>query len=169
MPDLEPPDSFHLSAARGWLELGNATEAGEELARVSSPHLNHPDVLEVRWEVCAAGRSWDAAADVAEQLVAVAPDRVSGWVHRAFAIRRMRQGGLPLAWAALRPAWERFPNVPVIPYNLACYAAQSGRLDEAWDWLGRAVTAAGDVQCVKAQALRDPDLEPLWERIRGMK
>jgi hypothetical protein len=28
---LDPPDTFHLSAAIGWLELGNWQEANEEL------------------------------------------------------------------------------------------------------------------------------------------
>src|SRR5215208_708179 len=31
--ELCPPDSHHLLAAEGWLELGNAAEAGEEIAR----------------------------------------------------------------------------------------------------------------------------------------
>ena len=149
----------------GWLELGNPMEAGEEIARISPALLDHPDVLEVRWEVCASGRSWDAAHAVAETLVRTAPDRSSGWVHRAYALRRKPGGGLGPAWEALHPAAGKFPKVPIIPYNLACYAAQLGRLDEAMDWLRRAAKAGGDTKAIKRMAMRDDDLKALWDRI----
>ena len=168
MIKLEPPNTHHLRAAIGWLELGCPVEAGEEIARISPESLNHPDVLEVRWTVCAAGRSWDIALAVAEMLVRVAPERSAGWVHRAYAMRRLRHGGLQLAWAALRPAFEMFPKEEVIPYNLACYDAQSGRLDAAWDWLRKAIEAAGNVKMIKERALADSDLQPLWQRIREL-
>jgi tetratricopeptide (TPR) repeat protein len=167
-PPLEPPNTHHIRAAIGWLELGNHAEAGEEIARITPGLLNHPDVLEVRWAVCAAGGSWDAALAVAESLVSVAPERSSGWVHRAYALRRVKSGGLQLAWAALRPAYEKFPKEDLIPYNLACYAAQFGRLDEAWEWLHKAMEAAGDVKAIRERSLSDTDLRELWDRIREL-
>jgi hypothetical protein len=166
--NLEPPETHHLRAAIGWLELGNPAEAGEEIARIRPEFLHHPDVLQARWEICAAGRSWDAAVEVAELLVSVAPERAAGWVHRAYALRRVKHGGLQLAWAALRPAFDKFPKVEIIPYNLACYAAQFGRLEEAWEWLHKAMEAAGDAKRIRTQALSDPDLQPLWERLREL-
>src|SRR5262245_36804224 len=168
LPPLEPPDTHHVRAAIGWLELKNHVEAGEEIARVAPALLHHPDVLEIRWAICAAGASWDAAVTVAESLVEVAPDRSSGWVHRAYALRRIKSGGLQLAWAALRPAFEKFPKEDIIPYNLACYAAQFGRLDAAWEWLHKAMEAAGDVKVIKDRAMADADLQPIWDRIREL-
>jgi hypothetical protein len=165
---LAPPDTHHLSAAIGWLELGDSIEAGEELARISAAALEHPDVLEVRWQICAVTKSWEAAAEVAELCVARAPDRASGWLHRAFAKRRTPGGGLDAAWETLRPAFEKFPDEPIIPFNLACYAAQAGRLDEAWDWLQHAIRASGNLSEIRRMALADPDLQPLWERIRQL-
>ena len=162
---MEPPDTHYLSGAVGWLELGNPSEAGEEIAKVSASFLEHPDVLEVRWEICAASKSWEAAFELAELLVNQTPENYSGWLHRAYALRRVKSGGLQLAWEALRPAYDKFPKVPVIAYNLACYAAQFGRLEEAWDWLHKAMEAAGDVQKIKEMARADADLKPLWERI----
>jgi hypothetical protein len=168
MSEIKPPDTHHLSAAIGWLELGNHVEAGEELAKISASFLEHPDVLETRWAVCAAGKSWEAAANAAELLLVKAPERASGWIHRAYALRRAPGGGLQKAWDALRPAFEKFPAESTIPYNLACYAAQSDRLDEAWEWLHKAMTAAGDINHIKQRALADADLEPLWDRIREL-
>ena len=166
--NLEPPDSHHLRAAVGWMELGNPAEAGEELTRISTANIEHPDVLEVRWELCASTRSWEAAFAVAEALVRVVPERSSGWVHRAYAMRRMRHGGLQLAWSLLLPAADMFPKEDIIPYNLACYAAQQARPDAAWEWLQRAIKVSGDVKLIRDRALLDADLQPLWERIRKL-
>lgn len=165
---LEAPDVHHLLAAQGWLELGNTCEAGEEIARISMENLEHPDVLEVRWAICAGGERWEAGLDVAEALLRIAPERASGWLHRAYALRRVKGGGLQRAWDALRPGYDKFPKAEVISYNLACYAAQMGRLNEAWEWLHKSMEAAGDVEVIKQMALGDMDLHPLWDRIRTL-
>lgn len=58
VPPLNPPDSIHLEAAQGWLELGNHEEAFEELERIDAPLRAHPDVLEVRWDIYAEVENW---------------------------------------------------------------------------------------------------------------
>lgn len=166
--DLQPPDLHHFNAALGWIELGNHVEAGEELARVSPANLNHPDILEVRWAICAAGRSWNAAVTVAEALVVLAPDRVSGWVHRAYAVRRQTGGGLEQAEQLLRPALDKFPKESIVPYNLACYAVQLGRPDEAIELLRSAIRAEGNRQVILDRARADRDLEPLWPQLHTL-
>jgi tetratricopeptide (TPR) repeat protein len=98
-------------------------------------------------------------------LVELAPKRAAGWLHHAYAVRRAVDGGVEKALDALLPAVDRFPTEPYIPYNLACYAAQFGRLDEAWEWLHKAMEAEGDVNRIKTMALQDADLKALWERI----
>src|SRR5262249_52994151 len=120
-----------------------------------------------RWEICAAGQAWDGALEVAEKLVVSAPGRLSGWIYQAYAWRRVKGGGLQAAWKALRPVAERFPKAEIVPYNLACYAAQLGRLNEAWEWLQRARTISGEVKSLTARALADEALRPLWDRIRA--
>ena len=49
MNQLEAPDSTHLEAAQGWLDLGNHLEANEELERIEAKNRAHPNVLQVRW------------------------------------------------------------------------------------------------------------------------
>ena len=71
------------------------------------------------------------------------------------------------AWDALRPAFDRFPKEPTIPYNLSCYACQMRQLDEARVWLRRALKIGGKEK-VKQMALADPDLQPLWDEIRQL-
>ena len=78
MAQLQPPDSHHLLAALGWLELGVPAEASGELAKIATALQEHPDVLDVRWNICARQKNWEAALLLAEQLVSVAPGRSSG-------------------------------------------------------------------------------------------
>ena len=167
MQPLEPPDSHFLNAAIGWLELGVRAEARAELNLISPEHQRHPDVLEACWAICAEERQWDDALDVARKLLQRAPDRPSGWLHHAYALRRTSEGGLEKAWAALKPAAEKFPKEELIPYNLSCYACQLQQLDEARIWLKRALKI-GDKERIKQQALSDPDLQPLWDEIRQL-
>ena len=166
MSRLEPPDVHILTAALGWLELGNARESLAELATISPANQRHLGVLELRFAALADLKDWAAALPVAEQLVAVAPEQVSGWLHRAYALRRLPAGGLPAAWSALLPAGEKFPEEPMVAFNLACYACQLGDLTAAREWLARAERISG-VKAIREQALADADLEPLWAELRG--
>ncbi len=127
---LEMPDSHYLSAAVGWLELGNAQEAAAELARMSPAVRCHPDVLEVRWAIYAERGDWLEGLKAAQTLVQEAPERPTGWLHRAYALRRVPDGGLKQAWDALLPAFDKFPKEQVIAYNLACYACQMQQLED---------------------------------------
>ncbi|MFO1487025.1 MAG: tetratricopeptide repeat protein [Verrucomicrobiota bacterium] len=167
MSKIEPPNLFHLRAAIGWMELGNIPEALAELDGIGAGLQLHPDVLEVRWMVIAHSADWDAALVVAEKLLAAAPERSSSWLNRAYALRRVTRGSLQQAWEALLPAHEKFPKDATVAFNLSCYACQLNRLDEARSWYQRALQLGGK-DTVKAMALADSDLEPLWEEIRGL-
>jgi predicted Zn-dependent protease len=162
---IQPPDTHYLSATIGWLELGNLAEAKAELLQVSPEQQNHPDVLEVRWAICAEAQDWQEGLEVSQELVAVAPGRASGWLHQAYALRRVTEGNLQRAWDALLPAAARFPEHPLFAYNLACYACQMGQVDVARDWLTKARTI-GVTDQIKEMALKDADLEPLWPEIQ---
>jgi predicted Zn-dependent protease len=167
MQPLESPDSHHLDAAVGWLGLGSASDARAELNLISAAQQKHPAVLEARWVLCALEKNWPEALGIARAELAAAPDGCSGWLHRAYALRRVSNGGLPQAWEALLPAAEKFPDEPVIAYNLSCYACQLRQLDVARLWLRRAMKTGGK-GAVKAMALADDDLKPLWAEIREL-
>jgi len=167
MQGLEPPDSHYLNAAVGWLALGCRADSQAELDRISPEHQRHPDVLEVRWEILAKEKQWEAALDVARKLLSDAPERASAWLHHAYALRRAPDGGLEKAWEALKPAAEKYPREPIIFYNLSCYACQMRKLDEARVWFRRALKVGGKKE-IKGMALADDDLEPLWEEIRQL-
>jgi predicted Zn-dependent protease len=162
---LEPPDSHHLDAAIGWLGLGCPKDAREELEKLSVASRNHPVALEVRWAINAKEARWDEALKIAEWECQQRPDDPTGWLHRAYALRRAKAGGLVMAWSVLLPAAEKFPQEPVIAYNLACYACQLKHFNNARTWLQQALRI-GEKDTLKKMALADDDLKPLWPEIR---
>jgi hypothetical protein len=164
---LEPPDIHRVNAALGWLGLSSPVDARAELDAIAPEQQSHPAVLEARWLLCAHEKNWRDALMVAEREVAVGPDKAAGWLHRAYALRRVEGGGLAQAWDALLPATEKFPDEAVIAYNLSCYACQMNKLTEARAWLHRAITT-GDKDVMKKMALEDEDLKPLWAEIEDL-
>jgi tetratricopeptide (TPR) repeat protein len=164
---IEPPDSHHVLAAIGWLELRNLAEAKAELANVNPSLVRHPDVLEIRWIISAEEKQWEEALRAAQELIEIAPERSSGWLHQAYALRRIESGGVRKAWESLLPAFDKFPQESTIPYNLSCYACQLRQMEAARVWLKRALVLGGKEK-IKRMALQDEDLEPLWQEIREM-
>ena len=166
MRPLKPPDSIYLRAAQGWLELGNHLEAQAELENIPAKRHGHPQVVEVRWLICAKNREWEICLGLARSLIRRVPERPSGWIHLSFALHELKL--TKEAWNNLFGVVEKFPDVPTIPYNLACYGAQLGRLWEAEQWLKRAFRV-GDARELKRAALADPDLKALWDRIASFE
>lgn len=165
MKSLEPPELFSLHAVEGWTELGNLAEAMKSLESIPKPLRNHPDVLEAVWKLHSKAPNWPACIDAATKLQQIAPDRVSGWIFQAYALRRVDGGGLDMAWKTLLPASLKFPAEPMVGFNLACYACQMGNLDDARRWLQRASKLGGQAVMLRL-ALQDEDLKPLWPELR---
>lgn len=155
--DWQTPDKFHLSAAQGWTELGNPAEAQAELDQLSVPLRGHPDVLRVQIDIFAETKQWEACANTAALLLRLTPDDASLHVRRAFALHELRR--TQEAHDTLALVANRFPKEWVIPYNLACYCAQLGRLAEAFLHLTDSLRR--NPAAVREAAADDPDLLPL--------
>ena len=165
MKNLKPPDSFHLQAAQGWLELGNQAEANEELQKIAPELRMHPTVLKVGWDIHAAGRNWEAALEVAAALIENDPEDPLGWVHRSYCLHELKR--TVEARESLLRVVGKFPLSANMRYNLACYECQLGRLEQARNWLRKAFVL-GDKKKMKAVAAEDPDLKPLWGEIENL-
>ena len=165
MHSLDPSDLHHLRAAEGWLDLGNPKEARCELELIPNSQQNHTKVLELRWNLFATEKNWKACVRTAEQLVQEAPEKPDGWIHRSFALHELDQ--TEKALSLLEPARDLFSKQWVIPYNLACYLTQLGRIEEAARELHSALRI--NSQAVKTAAATDPDLEPLRQCIDELR
>jgi predicted Zn-dependent protease len=165
MKPLPFEDQRCLNAAVGWLGLGSHTEAAIELENLTAENRDHPAVLEIRWQVFARAKRWEAALEVASGLMQSRPESPAGWVHRSYSLHELKRTGE--ARDNLLRVVDRFPDDSTMRYNLACYECQLGRPQRAKHWLDQAL-AIGDPAQIKQMALEDPDLEPLRRHIENL-
>jgi Flp pilus assembly protein TadD len=162
MNPLSPADSIHLQAAQEHLQHGRHPDAGLEIDMISPEQRSHPDVLEARWEMSAQAGNWEATLEISRLLRQVAPESQNGWTYLACSLAELKR--TQEAYETLSAAFERFPQVPMIAYNLTCFACKMGRLKDASRWLAKAMEIGGRAE-VKLMALDDPDLAPLLDEI----
>jgi len=78
-----------LHAAQGYLGLGMAQDAWDELERIAPKHKAAPAVLKVRLEVARALGQWDMVAELARQLLSMEPDDPLHAINLAKALRHV--------------------------------------------------------------------------------
>jgi Tfp pilus assembly protein PilF len=149
-----------LKASLGYLELGVAQEAWDELEEIPAEEGSHPVVLRMRVEIYRALGKWAEMSEIAGHLVKVEPGQPDYWISLAWGQRGSI--GIPEAEKTLAAAAERFPQEATIHFNLACYSCKQGRLDEA---RGRLKTAIELEPAFKEAALQDDDLEAIWQGV----
>lgn len=162
MHALSPANAIHLQAAQEFLKKSQPAEAGQVFENISSEERHHPEVLETRWEILAQAAQWETALEVAESLCQVTPDNHLVWLYRACSLDEL--GRRQEAYNTLAKEAAKFPEVPTIPYNLACCACKLGRMKDASGWLAKAIEVGGRAE-IKLMALDDPDLAPLLDEI----
>lgn len=136
------------------------------MGNLSAGAQDHPEVLELRWAVCASDRQWETALQIADALIKVDPEEAVGWIHRSYALHELKR--TQDARDNLLEVVQKFSLSPTIHYNLACYECQLGDLDAARKWL-KSAFRLGDAKQMKPAALRDPDLKALWTEIERGK
>ena len=137
---LTRADQLHLSAASGWIGLGDFDSARAEMDALSTVAKKHPQALLVQSEYFFAAEEWDLLAPLADKMVEQFPEHDCLWINRSYALHELKR--TQEAFDALLPATEKFSKVWLIRYNLACYCAQLGDKEEALRWLLRAVRLA---------------------------
>lgn len=165
MSNVDYPDRHHLSAAIGWLELGAPDEAELEFGRIKPESASRDESLDVRWQIDAARGDWKAALETARRHLQANASSPTPWIHQSFALHELKLTGE--AYRLLHPVAERFIDVGVIPYNLACYSCGLGQLEESRGWLRKAVSIMGRNETI-AMASTDPDLVELRTWLSGL-
>lgn len=152
----------HVSYARGWIALSNVEEAALELEEVPPSLKLDPLLLSCRCELYFVAQQWDLLAATAKHLVGVEPLEPWHWLNWAYGVRR--SDSIAAAERILLRAQEEFPNSATIHFNLACYAAQQGRISEVAALLHKATSLDTKYQ---QRSLDDPDLEPYWASLKS--
>lgn len=154
----------HFDRAQGWLLLENYAAADRALRLIPAAFRRRLEVEQFRAQLHLSAGRWRRAEPILRRLRKQDPADPEHCVSLAFAVRRAKSIGA--AEQILLEARERFPEVAVIWFNLACYAAQQGRHADARDLLheaGRREDAFRDL------AKTDSDLVPFWAAVSAGK
>ncbi len=146
-----------LQPAIGYLQLGLMQDASEEIEALPLEVKKEKIVLALQVDIYSGMSSWQHMREVAGLLTHEWPDDSQHWISLAYATRRCRS--IAEAELILLKAVKLHPKEPMIHFNLACYAAQSGELAAARKRLAHAEMLDPGARMM---ALKDPDLEPLW-------
>jgi hypothetical protein len=163
-------DQRRITAARGWLELGDHLSAFEELECMAPTARALPEVLKLRWEIYNKAGKHGSAFVVAEGLTRLLPDDPQPFIWRAHSTRQM--DSIHRATQMLIEVANKFADEPTFPFNIACYNSKLGNFEQAKAWLYIAwevATKQNTAREWKLRAIDEKDLEPLWDEIRGLK
>jgi Flp pilus assembly protein TadD len=159
-------DKNRLREAEGWLELGRASEALDELQRISAEGSTDINVLRARYTALAATEQWNCALLVSEVAVHMFPTFSETWLWRAHAVRVVSKSAAK-ARDSLSPAGEMFPNDPIVLLNLALYESELNHAVKATQWLSKTKKAAGgnedSLNSILELVQQDARLRELWE------
>ena len=118
-----------LLAAQGYIELDMPEEAIRELDSLSGEDRQLEPALQLRLFILMRSRQWQQALDVCESMRAVTPEIATGYIHGAFCLHEM--GRTAEARKLLLDAPSHLREEPTYHYNLGCYAAVMGDVEEA--------------------------------------
>jgi hypothetical protein len=118
-----------LLAAQGYLELEMPVEALAELGSLSAEEKDREEVLQLRLFVLMRGRLWTPAREVCERLRQLFPEESTGYIHGAFCLHEL--GRTAEAKEILLSGPPGLMREATYFYNLGCYDAVLGNLDEA--------------------------------------
>ena len=147
----------NLQAALGYLHLGMPEDAADELDLLPPHRAGDPVVLRIRAHIHSETLHWEALRETSALLTILAPDDSQHWIWLAYGTRRCRS--VQEAEGILLDALKLHAREAIIHFNLACYAAVTGRIDLARTRLAEAIRLEPSIT---AMAVEDPDLAPLW-------
>lgn len=145
-----------LGYAQGYLELGMLDAAAEALAQIAEAEWATSPVLVVSLAVHTERGDWSKAVEVGAILCEREPGEAWHWIQWAYAVRR--SVSLAAAKEILMRGVALHPREAIFHFNLACYEAQLGRLDDARVLLE---TACALDETYVEMAKTDEDLAPL--------
>lgn len=151
-----PPEQRRVYAA-GYLALGLAAQAREELALLTSEEFRTLETLELRVDVGMALKDWALVSDEGREYAERRPRAEKGWICWAYALREM-QRIVEARDVLLRAEPLLGASCAVLHYNLACYLCLLGDKEEARRRLQISYRMSPSLE---TDAKSDPDLEKL--------
>ena len=147
----------HLNAALGYLGLGMAQDAWNELEQIDAKDRGNPDVLKVRVEVARALGKWELVSELARHLSKIEPDESLHVFNLAQATRQLK--GHEAALAVYEFAADGWPDFGHLRVAMAVELCALDRVSEAKVILREAIKRDPDLKPV---VLDHPELEAVW-------
>ena len=150
----------NILTAQGYMELGLFEDARAELVALPKQAWERGDVLET-WVLCQMGeRRWEEALDMSRRLCEMQPKEPSGYIHAAYCLHEL--GRTSEAMDLLKNGPKSLRTKSVYFYNLGCYCAKLGLVDEAKRLLEKSFEIDNGLRRV---AKKDPDLAELRSQL----
>jgi predicted Zn-dependent protease len=118
-----------LLTVQGYMELDMPEEALREILLVKPADQNREDVLQIKLFILMRTKCWEAALEICKFLQELNPETTVGYIHGAFCLHE--NGQTPEAKAMLLRGPATLLQEPTYYYNLACYDAILGNLEDA--------------------------------------
>jgi len=150
----------HILAAQGYVELSLYPEARLQLAALPAEAFLRVDVIELSMLCLMGERYWQEALVLSSKLRELEPYEPGGYIHAAYCLHELGRTAEALQVLAQGPSALR--TKPVYYYNLGCYMAKLGQVDEALELLAQSFEMDGSL---RHHARKDPDLSALRDRI----
>ncbi|MDB6073306.1 MAG: Tetratricopeptide repeat-containing protein [Verrucomicrobiaceae bacterium] len=149
-----------ILTAQGYMELGLFEDARAELVALPKEAWERTDVLET-WVLCQMGEQrWEEALEMSRRLCEMQPKEPSGFIHAAYCLHEL--GRTEEAMVHLQSGPRSLRTKSVYYYNLGCYCAKLGHVDEAKLLLEKSFEIDSGLRRL---AKKDPDLAELRSQL----
>lgn len=149
-----------IAAAQGYLELGLIEEARRELKPLTDLLARRADVIELHLLCLMAEQRWQEALTFAENLIRAEPHEPGGYIHAAYCLHEL--GSTSIALELLIKGPKSLRTKSVFYYNVGCYNARLGQINDALKFLQRSFEMDGSL---RHAARKDPDLAHLHSQL----
>ena len=154
------PNHRIFQAAQGYLELSMMDDALAELDSLPRAAQERVEVLHMRLFIHMQARRWREALKVSQLVCRLEPDATPGFIHAAFCLHEL--GQTAEAKQVLLDGPSALLGEATYHYNLGCYDAALGNIEEAQAHLR--VSFKLDKK-FRELARTDPDLRPVWDSL----
>ncbi len=152
----------HQRAAEGFLELGLPLDGWEELEQIAPERRGELEVILLRIRILAQLARWEEVLVIGEGAAAHYPN--CGRIYSFSATAAYSIGRPEIAIDILKLGIQRLPSDPDLAYTLACFLCQVGDVKNSREILSSAFDLDPNL---RLKAIKDPDLEPLWDSLGG--
>lgn len=149
-----------LLAAQGYLELEMPLEALAELDVLPQAERDSELAMQIRLFILMKSQLWEQALHACERMRELYPGAPAGFIHGAFCLHE--RGQTAEAKALLLEGPESLADEATYFYNLACYSAVLGQLEEALRYVHQSFAMDDKFRDL---ARLDPDLRAVQDRL----